>query len=290
MLIGAAVAAFLVLPAVASDNGWITWPTKTYPSGALRVDDVIGNVRVNVQPGPMKLDISGNKDLVAGLTVKTEGNTLRISGSDAASINVWDWKKWFDFSHIRDDRGGKLFIKVTVPKGADVRVEDLVGDATIGDTYGPLRLETSAGDATVGRVTQARVSLAGSGKIAMSDVQNELRIEIAGSGRITAARVGSVRADIAGSGDAQVGAVAGGINVDIAGSGDFTARARQRPGARRHRGLRQCEDRRRPRRSASYRHHRRRRLLLRRPRGRSADFGDGVGQCPHQGLSRQPVE
>ncbi len=223
MLIGAVVAAFLVLPAVAGDNGWITWPTKSYPSGALRVDDVVGNVRVNVQDGPMKLDVSGNKDLVAGLTVKTEGNTLHISGSDAVSVNVWDWKKWFDFSHIHDGRDGKLFIKVTVPKGADVRVEDLVGDATIGDTYGPLRLETSAGDATVGRVTQARVSLAGSGKIAMSDVQNELRIEIAGSGRVTAARVGSVRADIAGSGDAQVGAVAGGINVDIAGSGDFTA-------------------------------------------------------------------
>ena len=223
MMIGAAVAAFLVLPAAAGDSSWVTWPTKSYQTNALRVDDVVGNVRVNVQDGPMKVDVAGNKNLIAGLTVKTEGNTLHISGSDIASFNVWDWKKWFDFSHINDERYGKLFIKVTVPKGTDVRVEDLVGDATIGDTYGPLRLETSAGDATVGRVASARVELAGSGKIAMSDVAGELRLEIAGSGRVTAGRVGSVRADIAGSGDAQVGAIGGGASIDIAGSGDFTA-------------------------------------------------------------------
>ncbi len=223
MLIGATVAAFLVLPAVAGDNGWVVWPTKSYQTNALRVDDVIGNVRVNVQDGPMKVDVAGNKELVAGLTVKTDGGTLHITGGDYNGVNVWDWKKWFDFSHIHDDHDGKLFIKVTVPRGSDVRVEDLVGDATIGDTMGALRLETTAGDATVGRVATARVSLAGSGKISMSDVLGELRLEIAGSGRVTAGRVGNVRADIAGSGDAQLGAIAGGANIDIAGSGDFSA-------------------------------------------------------------------
>jgi hypothetical protein len=223
MLIGAAVAAFLVLPAVAGDSGWVTWPTKSYPANALRVDSIVGNVRVNVQDGPMKVDVSGNKDMVSGLTVRTEGGLLHISGSDVASLNVWDWKKWFDFSHINDERNGKLFIKITVPKGTDVRIEDLVGNATVGDTYGPIRLETTAGDSTVGRVTQARISMAGSGKTSVADVAGELRLDIAGSGRVTAGHAGSVRADIAGSGDAQLGAISGGLRVDIAGSGDFTA-------------------------------------------------------------------
>ena len=223
MLIGATVAAFLVLPAVAGDSGWITWPTKSYTASALRVDDVVGNVRVNVADGPMKVDVSGSREMVSGLTVKTEGNLLRISGSEVASFNVWDWKKWFDFSNIHDEHEGKLFIKVTVPKGTDVRIEDLVGNATVGDTYGTLRLETVSGDSTVGRVNDARVALAGSGKISMADVAGELRLDIAGSGRVTAGHVGSVRADIAGSGDAQVGAINGGLRVDIAGSGDFTA-------------------------------------------------------------------
>jgi hypothetical protein len=225
MLIGAAVAALLVLPAAAGDNGWVTWPTKSFSTNALRVDDVVGNVRVNVADGPMKVDIAGSKEMVAGVSVQNEGNLLRISGDETAAINVWDWKKWFDFSHIhdRDERSGKLFIKVTVPKGTSVRIEDLVGDATVGDTYGPLRLEMTAGDATVGRVSEARVSTAGSGKTSIAEVGGELRLEIAGSGRITAGRVGSVKADIAGSGDAQVGAIGGGASIDIAGSGNFTA-------------------------------------------------------------------
>ena len=56
MLIGAAVAAFLVLPASAGDSGWVTWPTKSFNTNALRVDDVVGNVRVSVADGPMKVD------------------------------------------------------------------------------------------------------------------------------------------------------------------------------------------------------------------------------------------
>ncbi|MBS0469933.1 MAG: DUF2807 domain-containing protein [Proteobacteria bacterium] len=223
MAIGAAVAAILVLPAMASDNGWVVWPTKSFNANALRVDDVVGNVRVNVQDGPMKVDVSGNKDLVAGLKIRTDGNVLRITGSGDVTFNVWDWKQWFDFSNVHNDNDGKLFIKITVPKGTDVRVEDLVGNATVGDTYGPVRLETTAGDATVGRVSKARVSMAGSGKISIADVAGDLRLEIAGSGRVTAGHAGSVEADIAGSGDTQIGAITGGVGVSIAGSGDFTA-------------------------------------------------------------------
>ena len=223
MLIGAAVAAFLVLPAAGADSGWVVWPTKSFSTNALRVDDIVGSVKVNVQDGPMKVDVSGSREMVAGLTLKQEGGLLRISGNEVDSFNVWDWKKWFDFSHINDEHNGKLFIKVTVPKGSDVRVEDLVGNATIGDTYGPVRLATTSGDSSVGRTATARIAMAGSGKTTVGDVAGELRMEIAGSGRIEAHNAGSVKADIAGSGDAFVGAVASGISVDIAGSGDFTA-------------------------------------------------------------------
>ncbi len=223
MLIGATVAAFLVLPAVAGDNGWVVWPTKSFQTSALRVDDMVGNVRVNVADGPMKVDVSGSRNLVGGLTVRTEGNVLHISGGDPVGFNVWDWSKWFDFSHIHDDTDGKLFIKVTVPKGSDVRIEDLVGNATVGDTYGPVRLETTAGDSTVGRVSEARVSMAGSGKTSIADVAGDLRIEIAGSGRVTTSHAGSVRAEIFGSGSAQVGAINSGAHVEIAGAGDFSA-------------------------------------------------------------------
>jgi hypothetical protein len=223
MLIGAAVAALLVPPAAGANSGWVVWPTKSFNTNTLRVDDIVGTVKVNVQDGPMKVDVSGAREMVSGLTVKQEDNRLVISGSETASINVWDWHKWFDFSHIHDEHNGKLFITVTVPKGSDVRVEDLVGNAYIGDTYGPLRLETTAGDSTVGRTASASISMAGSGKTQVGDVAGELLLEIAGSGRIMAHNAGNVRADVAGSGDAFVGAIANGVSIDIAGSGDFTA-------------------------------------------------------------------
>jgi hypothetical protein len=172
----------------------------------------------------MKVDVAGSKEMVSGLSVRNEGDSLLIDGSGHVSYSVWDWRKWFDFSHIRDDDNrGHLLIKVTVPKGTPVKISDLVGNAAIGDTYGPVSLESVASDSTIGKVSQASVSLGGSGKIAITDVAGELKLEIAGSGRVTSGHAGSVRADIAGSGDAQLGNVSGGVKIDIAGSGDFTA-------------------------------------------------------------------
>ncbi len=224
MLVGAAVAALVVLPAAGADTDWVVWPTKSYDAKGLQVDDVVGDIRVAVQEGPMKVDVAGSKDLVAGLTVQNEGGSLLIDGSDSVSYSVWDWRSWFDFSHIHEDsRQGHLVIKVTVPKGTPIKISDLIGNAAIGDTYGPVTLEAVASDATIGKVSQATVSLGGSGKIAIADVSGELKLDIAGSGRVTAGHAGSVRADIAGSGDAQLGSISNGVKIDIAGSGDFTA-------------------------------------------------------------------
>lgn len=224
MLIGAAVAALLVLPAAGADTDWVSWPTKSYDAKGLQVADVVGDIRVIVQDGPMKVDVSGSKELVGGLTVKNEGGSLYIDGSNDIAYNVWDWRHWFDFSHINDsERDGHLSIKVTVPKGTPIKISDLIGNAAIGDTFGPVSLELVASDATIGKVSQADISLGGSGKIAIADVWGELKLDIAGSGRITAGHAGNVRADIAGSGDAQIGSVSNGIKIDIAGSGDFTA-------------------------------------------------------------------
>ncbi|MBL6853843.1 MAG: DUF2807 domain-containing protein, partial [Alphaproteobacteria bacterium] len=202
MMIGAAVASMLIIPAAAGDNGWVVWPARTVPgTNSLRIEHVVGNVRVAVADGPMKVEASGQRDMMSGLSVKPDGGVLRISGSDMSDVYVWDWKHWFDFSHIHEhgDKEGKLYIKVTVPKGASVAIDNLVGDANVGDTYGPLRMETTAGDATVGKVTEAKITLAGSGKTSVNEVMGELRIEIDGSGRVTVNKTASVRAEINGS-------------------------------------------------------------------------------------------
>ena len=140
MLIGAAVAALLVLPAAGADTGWVSWPTKSYDTKGLRIDDVVGDVRVIVQDGPMKVDVSGSKELVAGLTVKNEGGIARRSTAATTSTYfVWDWRNWFDFSHIRRQRARRPSVdQGDRPQGyTDQDFDDLIGNAAIGDTYRP---------------------------------------------------------------------------------------------------------------------------------------------------------
>jgi putative autotransporter adhesin-like protein len=220
MLGGAAVAALLIIPAGA-DNSWTTGPWRSYPVKSVKMDTIVGRLRVEVKAeGPITLQISGVKARVDAMTVRTEGGQLVITGENDNA--VWDWHKWFDFSDTHQD-AKDLDVHLVVPKGTEVRVGDMIGDATIGDTDGDIRFEAVDSTTTIGRVKNARISMAGAGKIAMTDVMGELKLEIAGSGKIKAQSAQSVRADVAGSGSADLGAIKGGLSLDIAGSGDFNA-------------------------------------------------------------------
>ena len=148
------------------------------------------------------------------------GSTVVISSEN--EDGVWDWHNWFDFSENHSDANA-LDVHVVVPKGTDVHVSDMVGDATIGDIEGDIHFEAASSNATIGRTKDAHVSMAGSGKIVMAPIAGDLHLEIAGSGKIKAASAASVKADIAGSGNAELGPIAGGLHLDIAGSGDFSA-------------------------------------------------------------------
>jgi hypothetical protein len=146
---------------------------------------------------------------------------------DASNANgnqsVWNWHDWFNFSTDYEPRPGDLVVKVTVPRGASVDVNDLVGNATIGDTEGELHFEAAASRTKIGRVGPAHVSLGGAGRLDIAQVSGPLHLEVGGSGKVTVGPTQSVTADIAGSGDAQFGSIAGGLSLDIAGSGDVSA-------------------------------------------------------------------
>src|SRR5262249_45137258 len=153
-----------------ADSGFVSWPTKTFDARTVRIDGVVANLKIDVKDsGPMTLNVSGDADRLKTLTVSADGGTLHISGDDTES--VWDWKNWFNFKSHDD---GKLSIKLVVPRGADVRIEDLVGDAAIGDTQGPLNFGASVTNATIGRVGPTKIDLAGSGKITYVQVAGDL--------------------------------------------------------------------------------------------------------------------
>jgi hypothetical protein len=219
---GAAVAAILILPAVANGD-WVVWPTKSYNANAVRLDDIVGRLVINVRDGgPVSVDVAGAKSRVQGVEVREEEGKVVIEGSNE-SESVWNWHNWFNFSSDFEPRPDNLTVKVTVPRGASVDVHDLVGDANIGDTEGELHFEAAATKARIGRVGPAHISLGGAGRVDIAQVNGPLHLEVGGSGRVSVGPTHSVNADIAGSGDAQFGAIAGGLSLDIAGSGDVSA-------------------------------------------------------------------
>jgi hypothetical protein len=223
MLIGAAIAAFVSLPANAGDSNWTTGPTKSFDVKSLKVDDVVGTLKIDVKDsGPITLQISGLRNRVDGLKIKPGNGALVIEGHFVDS--VWDWSNWFDFSHLGDNKPDQLVIHASVPKGTPIKVDGLIGDATIASTYGKMKFSANGSThSTIGNVSEAKVSLAGSGKVTLGDVAGTLSAETAGSGDIHAGNVGEVHADIAGSGSISTGDIARGAHIEIAGAGDFTA-------------------------------------------------------------------
>jgi len=222
ILIGAAIAALISLPAKAGDPNWVTGPQKTFDIKTLKIDDVLGTLKIDVRDGGQAtLQINGLKQRVDGISVKQANGTLSIKGH--AERSVWDWSKWFDFSY-NDTKPDQLYVLLTIPKGTRVDVNDVIGKATIGNTEGEMHF-SSAGStqSTIGNVSEAHISLAGSGKITLGNVAGALSADTAGSGDIKVGDVGKVDADIAGSGSIQVGRIVGPLKVDIAGSGDFSA-------------------------------------------------------------------
>ncbi|MFL5240074.1 MAG: GIN domain-containing protein [Rhizomicrobium sp.] len=220
LLLGAAVATLLILPAAAAED-WVTWPQRNFAGNVLKVDDFVGTLIVNVtNGGNINVDVSGTRDRVKRLEVHSYGGGVIIEGQNDES--VWDWHKWFNYDYTKG-KPDQLVVKVSVPKGSEVRIDDIVGKATVGDTYGPLHFEASATQAKIGRVSSANISLAGTGRIDITEVKGPLDLDIAGSGKVNVGPTQMVKADIAGAGDTALGPIAGGLKVDIAGSGDISA-------------------------------------------------------------------
>src|SRR5258708_2597481 len=146
--LGAAVAAALTLPAVA--DSWLNGPTKTYQGGhSLHVDHLVGNLSIAVRNGgPIAVQVSGNKERVDETSVSQDDGDVTVEGNGSRA--VWDWRHWFDFGEPY--RNSALRVNITVPRGTTVDVEELVGDAQIGDTMAPIHFSAVSTNSTIGKV------------------------------------------------------------------------------------------------------------------------------------------
>jgi len=224
LLIGAAIAAAVTLPAEAADWTWVNRPAQNFQAHAVDLESVSADVTIRPvgDAAPVTMDISGPRFLVDEVKAQAASGVLVISGprDSEKGFNVWDWSKWFDYSHV-DDKN-KIRITLNVPHGSAITAKHMIGDLTVGDLDGKVWLETASGDVKVGRVSEATVKAAGSGDIQIGVVKGPLELDVAGSGDVKVAAAAGAKVSIAGSGDSMLGAISGPLHADIAGSGDLS--------------------------------------------------------------------
>lgn len=169
------------------------------------------------QPGPVRLQANGKPETMKELQVRSVGDELFVR-LDTDKDEAWfPWNLFNMFS--RDRKAQDLSIRITAPVGTPYEIEDMIGTINGGDLDAPLRLEGHAVQARFGRVQSAQISIAGSGQVAVGAVKETIDLELAGSGRFSAASAAAAQVEIAGGGDIVIGPLAGGLDAELAGSG-----------------------------------------------------------------------
>jgi hypothetical protein len=196
---------------------------RTFNAKAIDVEDVYGEVRVEVAPGPMTVTLIARKQVLDRVTMRIDQNGVLNVREHSGIDGTWDIFRWLGYG----DRGKseRLWVHVRVPKGTPVRIDGMVGGIAVGNIEAPVSISAAATSGTVGNVTRADIEMAGSGRLRMARVSGPFKLEIAGGGNVQAGSVGPSDIEIAGSGSANMGAINGSLHATIAGSGDVIARS-----------------------------------------------------------------
>jgi hypothetical protein len=218
--------AFLVMPAalapaMADER---TSVDRSYEADRLVVDRFVGTLTVETREGdgPFTLSLNGQRAHLERihLGVRDGALIIRWEGDADDGSRPW-WQFWGGTSTVSlNDIGQYPTLTVSMPRSAPLEVTRLIGHFEIGDLDAPLVFSATHARGEIGDTQSARVSVAGSGRIRMGAVAEELSVSIAGSGNVHAASASTLDAKIAGSGDVHVGHIHDGLKADIAGSGN----------------------------------------------------------------------
>ncbi len=214
----AAPAAIIAISAASAGEQTLN---QNFQANRLQIDALIAHLSVKVQDGAtgMNVAVDGTQDMVQKLRMSAQGDTLVLSMDSARGD--W-WGEMWDWTSVDSD---DLQVTVTVAPGTPVRVEHFIGDATIGDIKAEIKFNSTGGETTIGEVTRAELSIAGSGDISLARATGQIEASIAGSGSIRTGDTGEAAIDIAGGGDVVMGVVSGGLNIDVAGSGEVSVKS-----------------------------------------------------------------
>lgn len=200
----------LLLPFTAQAE---TTGPQRFDAGKLVIRDVIGEVIVRAEKGAdgITVTIYAEADELPLLSARAQDGTVTVVRSRPLEKGTKSW-------HLDDNN---VTIRVTVPVGTPVRIDDMIGSVDLGDLDGPLTADIRAAvEIKAGRLSQASIDIAGAASIQLGDVAGKLDLSIAGAGN---AEIGAVRqsADIriAGFGDVDLASVRGDVTVRMSGVG-----------------------------------------------------------------------
>jgi hypothetical protein len=209
-----AVCVALAAALCAAPASAITAPfSSTYPASEVRLVRVVGRVEIVVGGPAVSLSITGNPEELEKLQVSTDGAVLKIESKkrrrdiDLDDLNPHDY----------------ALIKLEVPQGTKLSIEGMIGEAKIGHVRGDLKVSGTALDAQIGRARTADLSVSGTGKLTIADVEGALAARISGSGKIAAGSADSADLIISGSGDITAREIRHDLAARISGSGDIKA-------------------------------------------------------------------
>jgi hypothetical protein len=194
---------------------------RSYPAEKVVIDGFRGTLTITTAaPGaPVTVRASGKPEAMKRLDVRQDASGVLIRYEPQSNSVWWPWSM-LDWSQERTD---DVTMTIGAPRGTEFDMDEIAGRVSAGDLDAPLRFGgTGSGTAKFGKVTRARLEVAGSMDVTIGDTQGPLDVDIAGSGTVRTGSGSQVRLDVAGSGEFFSGALTGGFDADIAGSGDAT--------------------------------------------------------------------
>lgn len=186
---------------------------QRFDGSKLTVRDVIGDVKVTVDPSAKGMTVTIDADPAEFPLLSAragEGGVVVARSRPAEKKRDWN---------VEDH---DVVITITLPRSASIHVDDMIGKLEVGDLDGALTADIrSAADIKTGRLTSARIDVAGAAGIHTGDIAGKLDLNIAGAGDVD---IGTVRqgADIriAGFGNVDIAGVKGPVSVRVGGVGD----------------------------------------------------------------------
>lgn len=195
---------------------------ETYEVGKVYVDNFLGTINIAVTSGDkVSVRIVGEEEYMEDLEIRVSDGDLYIGRDDPDH-------DWFEriFGH-RSHRASHNIdrypvAEISVPEGMALDLDGIAGRLEIGDLNGPLELSGWWLEGSIGKVTEAEISILGSGKLIISHVVGELDLNVRGSGDVEVGQVGSADISSLGSGDVTINEIESDLDYSGKGSGRGT--------------------------------------------------------------------